>query len=153
MKKYICKILKSKKAEVFVDSGVKILIAVVIGALLLGGVYTVFSDTVLPTAKSKVESLFDYAGGMADVEPEPEPTMIKFYVNDIEYQAEENMTWQDWLNSGYNTSSLIAKENRLGHSNYYTYLFNKDKRSVYLTDAISEKHRYEIFIEWPEIPD
>ena len=40
MKGFIRKTIKSKKAEGYVDSGVKILIAVVIGALLLGGVYT-----------------------------------------------------------------------------------------------------------------
>jgi len=33
--------------EGFVDSGVKILIAVVIGALLLGGLYLLFDDTIL----------------------------------------------------------------------------------------------------------
>ena len=55
--------LKNKKGFGFVDSGVKILIAVVIGALLLGGIYTLTKDTILPTAKSKVESMFDYSGG------------------------------------------------------------------------------------------
>ena len=54
--------LKNKKAIGFVDSGVKILIAVVIGALLLGGIYTLTKDTVMPNVKTKVESLFDYSG-------------------------------------------------------------------------------------------
>ena len=35
----------SHKAEGYVDSGVKILIAVVIGALLLGGLYLLFNGT------------------------------------------------------------------------------------------------------------
>ena len=50
------------KAEGFVDSGIKILIAVVIGALLLGGLYALFGDTILPTLTERVEDLFDYAG-------------------------------------------------------------------------------------------
>ena len=54
--------LKNKKGFGFVDSGVKILIAVVIGALMLGGTYTLAKDTVLPSVKSKVESMFDYGG-------------------------------------------------------------------------------------------
>lgn len=54
--------LANKKAEGFVDSGVKILIAVVIGALLLAGLYLLFSDTILPTLTDKIKDLFDYAG-------------------------------------------------------------------------------------------
>jgi len=48
--------------EGFVDSGVKILIAVVIGALLLGGLYLLFDDTILPTLTTKINALFNYAG-------------------------------------------------------------------------------------------
>ena len=52
----------NKKAEGFVDSGVKILISIVIGALLLGGLYALFGDTILPTLTTKVTELFNYAG-------------------------------------------------------------------------------------------
>ena len=47
------------RAEGFVDSGVKILIA---GALLLGGLYLLFNDTILPTLTNKIKELFNYAG-------------------------------------------------------------------------------------------
>ncbi len=53
----------SKKAEGYVDSGVKILIAVVIGALLLAGLYALFNTTIMPTVVAKVQSLFNYNGG------------------------------------------------------------------------------------------
>jgi len=49
-------------AEAYVDTGVKILIAVVIGALLLGLIYALFNDTIMPTVTERVEELFDYAG-------------------------------------------------------------------------------------------
>ncbi len=52
----------SRKAEGYVDSGVKILIAVVIGALLLGGLYLLFNGTIMPTVTSKITGLFNYAG-------------------------------------------------------------------------------------------
>lgn len=55
-------LLKSKKGENFVDSGIKILIAVVIGALLLGGLYALFGDTILPTLTEKVEEMFNFGG-------------------------------------------------------------------------------------------
>lgn len=54
--------ITNNKAEGFVDSGVKILIAVVIGALLLGGLYVLFGDTILPTLTQKITDLFNYAG-------------------------------------------------------------------------------------------
>ena len=57
--------LMNKKAIGFVDFGVKVLIAVVIGALTLGGFYALAKENVLPTAKSKIESLFDYSGNDA----------------------------------------------------------------------------------------
>lgn len=54
--------LSNNQAEGFVDSGVKILIAVVIGALLLGGLYALFGDTILPGLTDKITDLFNYAG-------------------------------------------------------------------------------------------
>ena len=54
--------VSNHKAEGYVDSGVKILIAVVIGALLLAGLYTLFGDTIMPTVTTKVQELFNYKG-------------------------------------------------------------------------------------------
>ena len=50
------------KAEGYVDSGVKILIAVVIGALLLSGLYALFNGTIMPTVTQKIQALFNYKG-------------------------------------------------------------------------------------------
>lgn len=55
-------VIANKKAEGYVDSGVKILIAVVIGALLLAGLYTLFNTNIIPTLTTKINSLFNYAG-------------------------------------------------------------------------------------------
>ena len=52
----------NNKAEGYVDSGVKILIAVVIGALLLTGLYTLFNTTIMPTVTEKITNLFSYNG-------------------------------------------------------------------------------------------
>ena len=54
--------IANKKAEGYVDSGVKILIAVVIGALLLGGLYLLFNSTIMPTVTTKIQNLFNYSG-------------------------------------------------------------------------------------------
>ncbi len=55
-------ILAESRGENFVDSGIKILIAVVIGALLLGGLYALFGDTIMPTVTEKVEEMFEFNG-------------------------------------------------------------------------------------------
>ena len=55
-------LIQARRAENCVDSGIKILIAVVIGALLLGGLYALFGDTIMPTVTEKVEEMFDFKG-------------------------------------------------------------------------------------------
>ena len=52
----------NNRAEGYVDSGVKILIAVVIGALLLTGLYTLFNTNIMPTVTDKIEAMFTYKG-------------------------------------------------------------------------------------------
>ena len=54
--------LANTRGEGYVDTGVKILIAVVIGALLLAGLYTLFNTTSMPTVTTKVTELFNYQG-------------------------------------------------------------------------------------------
>jgi hypothetical protein len=39
---------------------VKILIAVVLGALLLAGLYALFGDVVMPTLVNRIQSMFNY---------------------------------------------------------------------------------------------
>lgn len=55
-------LLKDKRGENYVDTAVKILIAVVIGALLLSGLYALFGNVVMPTLTQKIQEMFNYAG-------------------------------------------------------------------------------------------
>ncbi len=50
------------RGEGYVDTGVKILIAVVIGALLLSGLYALFNTTIMPTVTNKITELFNFKG-------------------------------------------------------------------------------------------
>ena len=54
--------LKSNKGEGYVDTGVKILMAVVLGALLMGGLYLLIKTTILPTLTQKITDMFNYKG-------------------------------------------------------------------------------------------
>ena len=55
-------VINNNKAEGFVDTAIKNLMAVVIGALLLAGLYALFGDTVLPTLTRRITEMFNYAG-------------------------------------------------------------------------------------------
>lgn len=52
----------NRSGESYVDTGVKILIAVVIGALLLAGLYALFGDVVMPTLERRITEMFNYTG-------------------------------------------------------------------------------------------
>ena len=52
--------LQTRKAEGYVDTGVKILIAVVLGALVLTLLYALLNGTVMPKVAEKVNSMFAY---------------------------------------------------------------------------------------------
>ena len=54
--------LSDTAAEGYVDSAMKIIISVVIGGLLLAGLYTLFNGTVIPTLTTKIGEMFNYAG-------------------------------------------------------------------------------------------
>jgi hypothetical protein len=56
------KALTGNVGEGYIDTAIKILVAVVLGALLLGGLYALFGDVVMPTLKERIENMFDYAG-------------------------------------------------------------------------------------------
>ena len=55
-------VLSSREAEGFVDTAIKILMAVVIGALILAGLYALFGNTILPTLTQRIKDMFNYAG-------------------------------------------------------------------------------------------
>lgn len=55
-------LMKDTKGENYVDTAVKILIAVVLGALLLAGLYALFGDVVIPTLTQRIQDMFNYAG-------------------------------------------------------------------------------------------
>lgn len=55
-------VVAHNRGEGFVDTALKILMAVVIGALILAGLYALFGDTILPTLTRRITELFSYNG-------------------------------------------------------------------------------------------
>ena len=54
--------IESTSGEGYIDTGVKIIIGVVIGSVILAGLYALFNTTVIPTLTTKIQGMFNYAG-------------------------------------------------------------------------------------------
>lgn len=51
-------VLSNEDGDFYISDGVKIIIAVVLGALLLAALTTIFNDTVIPRITAEIEGLF-----------------------------------------------------------------------------------------------
>jgi hypothetical protein len=56
-------VLWDKRGEGYVDTAVKMIIAVVIGGLLLGGLYYIFNTLILPGLAERIQDMFGSLGG------------------------------------------------------------------------------------------
>ena len=52
----------NRHGEGFVDTAVKVLMAVVIGALVLAGLYLLFNEIILPELTERIQEMFNYQG-------------------------------------------------------------------------------------------
>ena len=56
--------LSNQRGDFYISDAVKIIIAVVLGALLLAGLYALFGDVVMPTLNQRIKDMFNYAGAL-----------------------------------------------------------------------------------------
>ena len=54
--------LDNARAEGYIDTGVKIIIAVVVGAVVLGGLYALFNTVIIPRLNTEIQGMFNYVG-------------------------------------------------------------------------------------------
>lgn len=54
--------LKDNKGSGFMDTVVKILITLVLGGLVLGALYALFGDVIMPKIESKIDEMFNFKG-------------------------------------------------------------------------------------------
>ena len=52
--------IQDNAGETYVDTGVKIIIAVVVGGVVLAGLYALFNTTILENLRTKITSMFNY---------------------------------------------------------------------------------------------
>lgn len=53
-------VLSNKRGEGALDIVIPILVSIVLAALILAGLYTLFGSTVLPTITQKIQNMFNY---------------------------------------------------------------------------------------------
>ena len=56
------KALADNSGQGALETAVGVLIAVVLGALILAGLYALIGDQVLPSLREKIQDMFDYSG-------------------------------------------------------------------------------------------
>ena len=54
--------LQSRSGEGYIDTGVKIIIGVVIGGVILAGLYTLFKNTIMTNLSTEICEMFNYSG-------------------------------------------------------------------------------------------
>ena len=52
--------LANRSGEGYVDTGVKIIIGVVIGGVILAGLYALFKDTIMSNLSTEIGKMFNY---------------------------------------------------------------------------------------------
>lgn len=70
MKKFFARekaVLEGKRGEMYIDTAVKMIIAVVLGALLLSGLYLIFNDMILPGLAERIQDMFGSSGGGGNI--------------------------------------------------------------------------------------
>jgi len=55
-------VITNKRGEGYVDLAVQVLISIVLGGLILGALYALFSSTVIPSMVQKIQEMFNYKG-------------------------------------------------------------------------------------------
>ena len=61
LKERLKKRFLDKSGQGAVDTAIIVLLSVVLGALLLAGLYALMDDTVLPTLTEKIQEMFNYS--------------------------------------------------------------------------------------------
>lgn len=55
-------VLSNQSGQGALDTAVNVLIAIVLGALILGGLYLILNATVMPTLRERIIDMFNYKG-------------------------------------------------------------------------------------------
>lgn len=83
-----------------------------------------------------------YYDGEFSTRPIGGATLISFTIDPKAYQAEEGMTWAEWVESEYNTDGYINSGYRILSSDHNTMVTNENYEGVTPTDVIIAGYTY-----------
>jgi hypothetical protein len=70
--------------------------------------------------------------------------LITFTIKNTEYQAKEGMTWEEWINSEYNTESFMSVDPNVGNLGGMFLVVDSAGEYVRLTDVILMNEKYDL---------
>ena len=93
-----------------------------------------YVDGLVGDINSVLESIINGGGGIS---------LITFTIEGTEQQAEEGMTWGEWVDSDYNTFNYIVNDYYGGITNAYeTYIIKYNNEYVLPSDIINRDYAY-----------
>lgn len=76
------------------------------------------------------------------------PDTFTFTIGGMEYEAEQGMTWREWVNSGYNTNLDWV----MWHNDGYT-VIGRENISVVMKEYCSKDDEYDCWYDWINVDD
>lgn len=74
--------------------------------------------------------------------------LIAFTIGSVSYEAEDGMTWSEWVNSTYNSCGVYISDNHVYQSDYSEIVYQpvESNGNVYSTDIIISDGKYGRYI-------
>lgn len=134
--------LFNNRGEGYIDTGVKIIIAVVIGALILGGLYLLFAgeDGVMGKLNDEIEGMMDYGAEVSEVRVKNESNYLKDL--QITYNG------RDWVEPDIPTYDEDAEIMKFVSQNQTYCATVKDSVGVYLISSTDGGKTWEQRKSW-----
>ena len=120
------RILSNNRGEGHIDTGVKIIIAVVIGALLIGGLYALFSGVILPKLNTKVQEIMHYEESAVSYRYDA----FEMNVSSLQYSY-DGTTWENAAVPMFSENAVIKKTLNTTEKDFILALVN-DNNSIYI---------------------
>lgn len=104
----------------------------------------VWSNGDTPVIESKCTYQISILNGLATIMKFNKPiVVISFTIEGTSYQAEEGMTWGEWVNTGYNVSGYLITNNNINNINKGTnYVITQNYNRVVINDTIISNYNY-----------
>ena len=105
------------------------------------GIPYIYVPASLVSAYQSATNWVYFSSYFSSIENIKEPNIIKFTINEIEYEAEECMNWLEWAESEYNTIGIFIDNDKVFLDSEHQ-LYNSNDDLQYYWDIIYSNHSY-----------